>query len=430
MRRFFNPTYLAGICLLACLAGGTLFRLDAIDRFTAQEAQAVPPVRVEAAFVKQGEISQWVAGEGTALAVQKRHLLFETAGKVAFLSPDSSGGPLREGAKVSGPRPGEKLGRLLARLDIRGQTQDLAQTEAGLSEARQMAAAARADLSQAKSVNQAAQSAYERARSLFEKELLPKSRLEQARAEAQNALAGVESAEAGFKAAQSRADQLRAGLNRRMIGMEETAIHAPFDGVIARLNISEGDFSNPAGVDFTNAATLLDTAPITVIDPGLMEITLNLPVFSGMGVKEGQTAVVTWGGLDWEDDVWEEGDPLIRGVVHSVSPVLNIGGRTVRVKVRFTQETVVIPHGMFVACWIETQQKPDALVIPMEGLMARDDQPFVFLIREGRAQRQPVKTGLAEEGRVEILEGLAENDCIALKGKYRLRHGLAVEVLK
>ncbi len=406
---------------------GILYRLDAIDKLDNREDQAPAPVGVYAVKVQKGKISSWVVGEGTALAVQKRHLVFETSGKVVFAAKDENGQPLREGSKIKGPGKDEKFGQLLARLDERGRTAGVVQGEAGLSEAQQSVSAMQAALAQAQSTLTAAKSNFERSQILHKKELIPSAQFERDRAEYESAKAGVNSAEAELRAAHSRVKNMQAGLSQAKIDMEHTAIFAPFEGVIARLNISEGDFFSLSSLDYSSPAAILETAPITVVSPGELEITLNLPIFDGLHVMQGQLAVVTWGGIDWLGD---EEDPGISGEVHSVSPVLNIGGRTVRIKVRVLQKEELIFHGMFVTCWIEVDKKTGVLLLPPESLLFRDDKPYVYVIEGGRAVKRGIEIGLTDEDRVEVLNGVMEGEQVATKGKYRLHNGVSVKILK
>jgi len=68
-----------------------------------------------------------------------------------------------------------------------------------------------------------------------------------------------------------------------------------------------------------------------------------------------------------------------------------------------------------------------ALTIPEAALIPRGGAQFVYVARDGKAERLAVTTGLRRDGRVEIINGLAADDAVVLRGGDRLRPGTAVQ---
>jgi HlyD family secretion protein len=68
---------------------------------------------------------------------------------------------------------------------------------------------------------------------------------------------------------------------------------------------------------------------------------------------------------------------------------------------------------MTVSVDIEVARCADALVVPASAVNdLNGPAPWVLKVVEGRADRAVVKVGLRGEGKVEILEGLAEGDLV------------------
>lgn len=65
-----------------------------------------------------------------------------------------------------------------------------------------------------------------------------------------------------------------------------------------------------------------------------------------------------------------------RGEVYSVNPAVNPGGRSIQVQIRTTQGADHLRDGMFVACWIAAEQKPDAIVAPFDALLYEEIDPM------------------------------------------------------
>ncbi|MFN7000495.1 MAG: efflux transporter periplasmic adaptor subunit, partial [Elioraea tepidiphila] len=57
------------------------------------------------------------------------------------------------------------------------------------------------------------------------------------------------------------------------------------------------------------------------------------------------------------------------------------------------------------------------------------DRAFVFAVRNGRAVRQEVKLGTRVRGEVEVLDGIAPDEQVVVRGLQRLRDGVPVNVV-
>jgi membrane fusion protein (multidrug efflux system) len=80
--------------------------------------------------------------------------------------------------------------------------------------------------------------------------------------------------------------------------------------------------------------------------------------------------------------------------------------------------------------------RPSALVIPEEAIVPQGGRTFVVKVVPGEkpdtlvSQRVPVKAGLRQPGKVEILEGLELDDTVVIAGHQRLqKDGTPVRVV-
>ncbi len=413
-------------------------RLEQLEAVQNPPEKKPAPLPVHAVTAGYGPISRWVCGEGNVTAVRKRHLIFKTSGSVVFLGKDAANQPLKEGAFVKGPQAGQKKGTCLAGLDNREAHEDIENIRAHQSEAGHDLSMAEAELEQAQKQERLAFQKYERSRQLHDRKIGTLNDFEEATAAWQTAVSGVKSANARIKGIHSRLKGLSTRLNQALIQQEKTAIYAPFDGVIARINIAEGDHFEPSHVDYQDQAALFATAPITIIDPGEIEVVLNLPLFDGSAVKQGQKSIISIGSMDWHQqcgldapaaDTGRNPDAMAHAAVHSVSPVLDISSRSVRIKIRTRQSEPALSHGMFVTCWIEVEKKENALLIPTDALLFRDDQAFVFIVQNGMAIEKQIQAGLADRDQVEVLNGITAGDRVITKGRYRLYENRMVKIV-
>ena len=414
--------------MLIFIVSFSLYRMEQTEQLKAQPQKELPAITVHTAMVYRGSISNWIAGEGNVQSVKKRHMVFQASGKVLYLGKGLDGDPLREGSWVKGPDKKTPKGTLLARLDNRELQKEIEYIKSAKTQAKHKLSMAKTILAQSKRNLKLASTRFERGKQLFNQKVKSLALFEEdetaylsAQTEMTTARARVDAEDASLKGINIRLEQIN-------IRLENSILYAPFDGIIARLNISDGDYFEPSTVDFSSHAALMKSAPITIIDPKELELTLNIPLFDGMNVKPTQKSLITWESMNWNES--SEKDHFIEGYVYSVSPMLNVSARSLRVKVRAKQEKNILLHGMFVTCWIEVDKKDDALLIPTSSLLFKDDFPYVYVVMKGIAQQKKIKIGLTDDEKVEVVSGLKAGDQVVTKGRYRLFENMPVNVSK
>ena len=88
----------------------------------------------------------------------------------------------------------------------------------------------------------------------------------------------------------------------------------------------------------------------------------------------------------------------------------------------------VLQPGMFSRLRIDYDQRADALVVPRVALLD-DGDPAVFVVRDGKAVRVPVKIGYVDGEWIEVREGLKAGEQVVTAGKVALREGSSVQVI-
>jgi membrane fusion protein, antimicrobial resistance system len=97
------------------------------------------------------------------------------------------------------------------------------------------------------------------------------------------------------------------------------------------------------------------------------------------------------------------------------------------VTVKISGDTKTLKPGFQVIMEIETDKKT-AMVLPLDALFDDGDKPYVYLIKDGKAHKQNVKTGITSGKKIEILEGVSKGDQVIVKGPDNLKDGLEVTV--
>ncbi|WP_181106600.1 efflux RND transporter periplasmic adaptor subunit [Xanthomonas arboricola] len=205
-----------------------------------------------------------------------------------------------------------------------------------------------------------------------------------------------------FDAENSRAQHRLASLE-----LSYTTVQAPISGVIASRSIKTGNFVQ------------INTPIFRIVDDAQLEATLNVPERELATLKSGQPVTLLADALPGQQFI---------GKVDRIAPVVDSGSGTFRVICAFGQGAEALQPGMFGRIRIDYDQRKDALVIPRLALLD-DGEPAVFVVRNGKASRVPVKLGYAEGPWLEVRQGLKEGDQVVTAGKVALRDGTAVQVI-
>ena len=426
---------MVGTCMvLAWASHRRLASIKAENKASVQRQEVALPVKAIPA--ERGTLRAWIYGKGTARAVRREFLTFEAQGKVTFLKKGEGKRDLREGDPVHGPGKGETEGELLAHLDDRQFRQDIRVAEASLKETLQQENVAQADLERAKVARALAATEFARVDGLLKKGVgtrqdhdVSKSRLQESEAAVRAAMARLEAARSSIAAARARVKQAE-------VELERTRIFAPFDGIIAYLNIREGRLFTPQVISTNSEGALLQTAPIVVIDPGRYEIALDIPSYEANFVKVGDRAqILTGNELAARNPSSgragpEIGKARIQGAVFSVNPGVNPDGRSVQVRVRTTAGAEHLRDGTFVTCWIAVAEKQDVVLAPYDTLIYRGRETYAFVVDQdsGTAEKRRITSGLEGFGQVEVMEGVREGELLVSKGRHLLVDGARVDV--
>jgi HlyD family secretion protein len=223
-------------------------------------------------------------------------------------------------------------------------------------------------------------------------ETVAKSQLETARAN----LASVQQTGAEYRLLE---DQLRAAAATRETAaakLAQTMIRAPAAGTVLTRSVEQGDIVQPGKVLLTLAQDG-DTRLIALVDEK------NLAV-----LREGQPATVS-----------ADAFPAQRfgAVLTYVSPGVDVQRGTVETKFRVPQPPPFLRADMTVSIEIEVADRADAIVVPLSAVRdAASQAPWILVVRDGVAERQPVRIGARTAGAAEIVEGVAPGALVVVGG--------------
>jgi multidrug efflux pump subunit AcrA (membrane-fusion protein) len=84
---------------------------------------------------------------------------------------------------------------------------------------------------------------------------------------------------------------------------------------------------------------------------------------------------------------------------------------------------------MYAEVSLEMNRRPDALTVPAAAVGSDGDGSFVDTITDNRITRLAIKTGLADNGRIEVTTGLSEETPVLTTIRSAPLPGTAVQPL-
>jgi HlyD family secretion protein len=229
----------------------------------------------------------------------------------------------------------------------------------------------------------------------------------------------IASAQAALSSAQAALDQLINGANDTQLAMAEINIRqaelaveqaqsaivraqivAPFDGIVAQVNISAGEPPPTTGL----------TAPILLVNTDQMLLDVAIDETDIADIEVGQTVQLRFDALP---------DAEIVGEVTRIDPAPIIAGQLVTYPVRVVLEATDEPVrlGMSATATIIIDELQDVLVLPNRFIRIdrSTQQAYVTVERgEGQYEEIPVELGLRNETQTQILNGIEEGDRVVL----------------
>lgn len=177
---------------------------------------------------------------------------------------------------------------------------------------------------------------------------------------------------------------------------ERSLIRAPFTGMIAELNLEEGQLSQTTAVMPLPPMKIVDTAP-RYINAQIDEVDLS-KVKIGLDARIKILAVRR-----------EPFNGKVRKVVPYISTIRE-QDRTSEIELTINDEGILLPVGASADVEIITENRENVLAVPARTILGRGEERFVFLNKNKKATRTPIKLGLRNYDRAEILSGLSEGD--------------------
>lgn len=210
----------------------------------------------------------------------------------------------------------------------------------------------------------------------------------------------LDSARARLKDAQAQADVTRERI-------AQSVVRAPLAGVVYSLEARIGAWLAPGALAAMVGQVDRVKVVVYVDEPELGRVKAGLPVR------------ITWDAVanrEWKGTVEQ-----------TPTEIVSLGTRQVgKVTCLIANPDGELLPGTSINAFILSQVVESALTVPKEALHREGDQLGAYVLEGDKIRWRPLKLGVSSVTRTQVLEGLRENDAIALPTELPLKDGMIV----
>jgi len=397
------------------------------------ETPGVKAILVEVVPVRQGNIAKEIKFTGNIEANTKVQVYPKITAKIEEMKVDS-GDTIKKNDVIALLESDELQAQLAqAEAALEGVQAKWAQMEVGareeeLAQAEDLVAKARANLKDA-------ENNYGRMRALFERGTIARRQFEAAELSYTVAKADLNSAIERLKmiregatredrqALEAQVSQARAALDLARIRLSHARITSPIGGTVSERFFDPGNLAVPA------------KALVTIVQMDPVKVIVYFPENQIRYIEPGIHAQLT---------VAAYPDKLFYGGIDKVSPTLNPETRMFSAEIKVLNKEGFLRPGMFTSVSLSVDPHPDALVVPKEAVLYREEylgnagsgkgevhrSHYLFVIEDGRARMRTIVLGHESGTAVEVSEGLKRGERVVIRGMHQLKDGDRVTVME
>ncbi|MBI4835278.1 MAG: efflux RND transporter periplasmic adaptor subunit [Planctomycetes bacterium] len=348
------------------------------------------PVTVQSTVVKRGIISKIVPQDGLVRTKEDANISSEVSGKIEKLL-------VEEGKPVN-------AGDIIAEVEKTQLSSRVTQAETELSANEKL-------IKDLKSIYEKTKTDFERMQSLEKEGAVSQDKLEASEI-------SYKSARKNYETAQLANDGLNALLKSAKDLLDKATIKSPINGVITIVYKKQGETVVPG------------TPLVRIVNPKSAYIEIEIADSDIGDVKIGQSVRITADGCPGAE---------FKGVLDQIIAEAELKGERIDVStigeerifrgiVKMQEYPECLRPGMSLYADIIIEPKENVLVIPREAVLSESGKFYVYVVKDGYAQKRNVEVGIKESEKVEITEGLKDGETVAITELEKLKDGKRVNV--
>jgi RND family efflux transporter MFP subunit len=246
---------------------------------------------------------------------------------------------------------------------------------------------------QAKAVLDEAKLTRERTETFVKRGIAARADLDAAEAALQVADSRHQDALEEVRNRQALLDQRRSELELAQQALRDTQLTASLDGMVRERHVTVGQY------------VAAGTPVVTIVRVHPLRLRAAVPERDAQAIRIGQVTRVR---VEGDDQTHE-------GRVARVSPAIDETTRTLMIEAEVPNSKGLLRPGSFANADIVMQGEERAVLVPTSALVTFAGVDKVLVVKEGRVSERRVTTGRRENGRTEIVAGLASGEPVIVQ---------------
>ncbi|MBU1095685.1 MAG: efflux RND transporter periplasmic adaptor subunit [Bacteroidetes bacterium] len=226
-----------------------------------------------------------------------------------------------------------------------------------------------------------------------------------------------------YKSAQLASDQAKSQMSQVKEQYENSFVKAPFEGIVASVYVEQNQML-PAGQPV-----------IQLINPASMKAKIKVASKDANKIYKGQFVKALFPSTPEKEYM---------GYVDQIDQAVDPISKSLQIEVKMNKSALPLKSGIFGEFYIQTEKRNNSVILPENALQSRTEvnvdkktgiqnsvkKYFVFAVSGGRADLKEVKTGISDNGRIEITSGIGVGDSIIVMGQNIVKSGQKVKVIE
>ena len=215
---------------------------------------------------------------------------------------------------------------------------------------------------------------------------------------------------------QSKLDQTRTQADRSLldrdlalINLRKSVINSPLKGTVKTRHVKVGEFVKKG-------------APLAeILDLEKVLVKVSIPEQEIMEIREGEVVTV---------ELYALSNSQYQGKVQTIGLEADSRNRTFPVEIVVDNAKRELRPGMLARVTFTKQISDEQVVIPRHSILERDNGRIVFLVDQEKAMKRRIVIGQSMQDNVQVLQGLKSGDSLVIEGHTKLTDGESVRIVK
>lgn len=234
-----------------------------------------------------------------------------------------------------------------------------------------------------------------------------KTNIESAKVNMDSARVAIETTKINIGTAKANVDAVKINIDTINDSIADAVIKAPISGAMAEKNVMVGQMASPGGA----LAKVKDISSVYAV--------IQVEQDKVNDIKLGQKAVI---------ELTSNPNITYEGIVKSINVAANSQARVFECKVLIENKDRTLYPGTFAMVEFISEQKHDAIIVPIQALSGSEGNYSVFVAQNGKVQKRRVSVGEISNDIAEILSGLDKGESIIITNLNILQDGDTITV--